>query len=170
MNQLCGCGCGSRVRLPEHTFLYQHHTRGENSPSWNGGKTTDRFGRLRVKARGHHRADSNGYVFAHVLIVEAALGKPVPSRHPTHHADSDPTNNANDNLVLCEDNAYHMLIELRTRAYRACGHASWRKCQHCGVWEPPDKIYISPSGLKVYHRGCANTYHRQWYANKGDTQ
>jgi len=58
-----------------------------------------------------------GAGLAHVLIAEKALGKKLPPGAVVHHADGNPSNNKNSNLVICPSQAYHMLIHARTRAY-----------------------------------------------------
>ena len=62
-----------------------------------------------------HPNAQRGYVREHVLIVERALGKVLAPKHPVHHFDGDKHNNSNKNLVVCEDQSYHMLLERRQR-------------------------------------------------------
>ncbi len=69
----------------------------------------------------------------HVIIAEKALGKPLPKEAIVHHHDGSVSNNANTNLVICENQAYHLLIHARTRIVRAGGDPDKDKiCCSCG--------------------------------------
>ena len=103
-------------------------------------------------------------VYGHVLIIEKALGHPIPAGAPTHHVDEYPSNNVNSNLVLCDSNAYHHFVHMRTRALKECGHASWRRCTFCGKYDDPENMYIY---LKLaYHRSCSSKYNKERYHEK----
>lgn len=93
----------------------------------------------------------------HVLIAEAIFGKALPPGAVVHHADGCPGNDSPNNLVICENSGYHNLLHQRMRAYWACGHAHWRKCQRCKCYDEPKNLYISRRGGAVYHRGCLKT-------------
>ena len=159
---LCQCGCGSRTQIAKMTnrklghkkgepirFVNGHHTNGANNPRWNGGCTVDVRGHLLVSAHGHPRAQSNGYVHEYILVAEKALGKPLPPKAVVHH-------HTPKQLVVCQDQAYHLLIHQRKRAYEACGHANWRKCVHCKEYDDPNNLDIY--GLSIRHRRCERTY------------
>ena len=92
---------------------------------------------------------------AHVDVAEKALGKPLPNGAEVHHIDENPSNNAPSNLVICPDVAYHKLLHQRQRAFDACGHYGWRKCQFCRQYD--DSAHLWTSRKKAYHRGCAAT-------------
>ena len=68
----------------------------------------------------------------HVVIAETALGKPLPEGDIVHHVDAVRTNNANTNLVVCQDQAYHSLLHMRAKAVAAGCPASWVRCRFCG--------------------------------------
>jgi hypothetical protein len=91
------------------------------------------YGYVRVIQHGHPRADSLGHVLEHVLIAERALGKPLPAGADVHHVDENKGNNANANLVICQDRAYHRLLHVRARIVRAGGNPNTEcictKCQ-----------------------------------------
>ena len=110
---------------------------------------------------------ANGYVrlmvhgrtqLVHQWMAEKALGKPLPQDAEVHHVDFDRAHNINRNLVVCPNAAYHDLIEQRTRALLACGHADWRKCRFCKQYDDPASLYISKSN--VHHRSCIAEYYR----------
>ena len=117
----------------------------------------------------HSRANTQGYVPEHVLVCEKALGKPLPEGAEPHHVDGIKSNNTNSNLVLCQDHDYHSLIERRTRAYKACGYANWRKCPYCKKWDDPANMHvyekIDPNRSReiarnAYHVSCNRDYQR----------
>ncbi len=91
-------------------------------------------GYIRVYLPEHPRA-SHGYILEHMLVVERALGKPLPLTAEVHHIDGDHANNTNSNLVVCENGSYHMLLHQRQRALAACGDPSAPACAR-GVWRP----------------------------------
>lgn len=163
----CHCGCGGKTNLSPDTnkkrdyikgnpfnFIKGHTGRGKNNPNWNGGVTV-RHGYKMIFKPEHPKAMNKRYVLEHVYLAEKALGKPLPIGAEVHH--HTPTQ-----LVICQDHAYHFLIEKRTRAYRACGHASWLKCPICKRWDTPEKLYTyypckRHTSLSGYHRSCKST-------------
>lgn len=76
------------------------------------------------------------------LVVEGALGKPLPVTAVIHHIDLNPGNDGNTNLVACEDHEYHFLLHMRQKALVACGHASWRQCDNCKTWGDPARLLL----------------------------
>lgn len=89
---------------------------GPDSNNWKGGKCSQK-GYIKVMAKGHPHADRDGYVFEHRLIAERAVGYPLPPSRPVHHVNENRGDNRNENLVICENNAYHQLLHRRMRAY-----------------------------------------------------
>lgn len=77
---------------------------------------------------------------AHRLIVEERTGIKLPAKAVVHHVDPNDKRANLGHFVVCEDAAYHALIERRTRALAECGHAGWRKCYRCGVWDDPKNL------------------------------
>lgn len=112
----------------------------------------------------HPRAGPTGYVFEHPLVVERAIGKHISVKHHVHHIDLNESNNANDNLVACEDAAYHKLLHKRQRALDACGNANARFCVRC-------KGHDNQEGMKVYgkdavHSACATAHTQKCKARR----
>jgi hypothetical protein len=95
-------------------------------------------------------------VLRHVLKAEKVLGKRLPKGAEVHHFDGDRGNDENNNLVICQDKAYHMLLHARKRAKDACGHADWVKCQICKEYGPVGEVSVYKS-MKV-HLPCWNEY------------
>lgn len=138
---LCQCGCGDLAPIATMTSTVKGHVKGkplrfinghwariqprrqvgaragENNPNWKGGEIVLSLGYRKVRCEGHPRASGPGrYVYEHILIAEAALGKHLPVGAEIHHVNSDPGNNRGRNLVVCQDHAYHMGLHRRARA------------------------------------------------------
>jgi hypothetical protein len=159
----CACGCGGKTKIAVKSntrdgcrkgqpkkYIYGHH-----KGNWKGGKTIC-HGYVLIKAKDHPKSKQNGYIFEHILVAEKALGKSLPPGACVHHKDEMQGNNDSSNLVICQDNAYHKFLHRRMRAYKACGHANWRKCKYCKQYDSLDNL--SASGHGFVHRRCANIY------------
>jgi hypothetical protein len=80
----------------------------------------------------------------HILVAELALGKPLPKGVEVHHVDGDKANNAPTNLVICQDQQYHMLLHVRQRVKAAGGDPNTqRMCADCK--QPVDMVLFPPS-------------------------
>lgn len=100
-------------------------------------------------------------VLNHVLVAERAFGRRLPEGVEVHHVDYNRSNDEPRNLVICDSSAYHSLLHQRTDAYRACGHADWRKCHICKQYDAPGRLrFYLPSGL-VRHIACWRERYRQ---------
>ncbi|MFL5481162.1 MAG: HNH endonuclease [Gemmatimonadaceae bacterium] len=132
-----------------------------NGMAWKGGRHVDHQGYVRVFLPDHPHADTKGYAKEHLVVVTAAMGKPLRAGAEVHHFDEDKTNNGAGNLVACDSRGYHLLLHLRTRALNACGHPDWRRCSYCKRWAAPQLLYIKPNGQQCWHRTCARDYKRQ---------
>ena len=87
----------------------------------------------KVTSHDHKSADAQGHVLEHILVAERALGRPLPDGVEVHHIDNDGTNNANANLVICQDKAYHKRLHVRARIVAAGGDPNTEKfCSDCG--------------------------------------
>ena len=56
----------------------------------------------------HKRAKKNGYVFEHIVVAEAMLGRSLTDSEVVHHIDEDKTNNNPDNLMIFTNNQEHV--------------------------------------------------------------
>lgn len=160
----CECGCGLDVgagrRFRQHHHLSRLHEslRGKRSERQSNGPYMLRYG------PGHPKADRLGYVREHVLIAESALGRILPDKARVHHINGDGHDNRTKNLVICEDDAYHMFIHQRHRALQACGNSRWRRCSFCGRYDDPAAMWTNTSSAR--HRECGAEYMRQFKARK----
>jgi len=180
----CKCGCGGKTLIAQRNspkykkikgkpndFIRGHNSRlriGKKNINWKGGMYISGSGYLYVKNPNNHRAMKNGYVLKHILIAEKALGKAFPEKAIIHHVDEDRLNNKPSNLVICENQAYHMLLHQRLRALISCGNANWMMCRY---WKKYDDI----KNLKTYknkfyfHRDCYNKYQNKSYYRRKKT-
>lgn len=139
---------------------------GSANPNWRGGRSVERGRPLVRVPPDHPRARGNGYIYEYRLIAERALGRPLPQRVNVHHRNGDPADSRPENLVICEDVAYHRIIEARERAYRATGSADALRCEFCGEYDYVENLVTRPRrGTKVrphaHHRDCRNAYRRR---------
>ncbi len=161
----CRCGCGGKTPIAKNNhsthgwikgqpikFIFKHNSRGQCNPRWNGGKRKRSDGYMYIWKPDHPRAAKN-YVMEHILVAEKALGKLLPDKVEIHHINEIRYENFNKNLVLCENLAYHKFLHVRLRALKACGHALWKKCIHCKVWDDPKNMSINAQKT-AYHLSC----------------
>lgn len=85
----------------------ENRPTGEDSPQWKGGITITNGYRC-VLNREHPRAHPNGYVYEHVVVAEAKLGRPLTKGEVVHHIDLDKTNNHPDNLQVFASQTEHV--------------------------------------------------------------
>ena len=159
---LCQCGCNQKTKPYRRTrphlgyvkgcakkYLLGHHCR-------NGGRTVTSEGYVYVKAYGHPHATKSGYVLEHRLMAEQSLGHYLTGDAVVHHVNCNTGDNRPENLVICENTAYHELIERRARALHACGNADWRKCYICKSWSDSGAMYVHKGNghWTIHHRSC----------------
>jgi len=123
--------------------------------------------------RPDHPRATHGYVPEHVLIAEAALGRYLDRKHHVHHHNRKKSDNANTNLVICEDTAYHALLHVRTRIVEAGGDPDRDKiCGNCGL-RPRSEFgpnSIKPDGLNQYCRPCDRVLSRLRYGRRKQSE
>ena len=123
-------------------------------------------GYVYIWAPDHPRASvARGYVAEHILVAEKALGRPLPPKAVVHHVDQDRANNANRNLVVCQNATYHALLHSRQRALRACGNPKWLRCKLCGKYGDPETemggIRNGRGRIAAFHLRCRKRYPKQ---------
>jgi hypothetical protein len=100
----------------------------------------------------------------HCLVAERALGKRLPKGAIVHHVDHDRSNNKPTNLVICPNQAYHLLLHQRERALMACGNPDWRHCGLCKQYDAPENMQRTSQNA-YRHARCYNAYMRKWRAS-----
>jgi hypothetical protein len=106
---LCVCGCGKKVKWSGdkwYRFIYGHQARGKNNSRWKRGFFIDKRGSKVINI------PNRGSVAEARLIAEKVLGRRLKSHEHVHHIDLDPSNNSNNNLLIC-DKAYHLFLHHR---------------------------------------------------------
>jgi len=108
-----------------------------------------------------------GYAYEHVVVAEKALGKPLPLKAKVHHLDEDRANNAGNNLVICEDQAYHAMLHLRMKSLRATGNPNLRQCYCCKEWRQTESFFRRKNGKLIsICKECAKKKKNALYPNR----
>ncbi len=95
--------------------------------------------------------------FEHVHIAESALGHALPAEAEVHHVNGNGRDNANSNLVICQDHAYHFLLHVRARVLRAGGNPNTQRiCTDCKVPVDISLMSVSKGVIQRVCRECAN--------------
>lgn len=102
----------------------------------------------------------------HRVLVEKALGKPLPKRAEVHHIDSDRRNNDPSNLVLCHNHEYHMLLHRRQRAMDLGFNLETQGyCCACKQIKGKESFYgnkARPDGIGEKCKLCSIEYSKSW--------
>lgn len=131
---ICECGCGQRTNIyngrtnraqrkfPGHPAarLPGHGTQavGADHPNWKGGTFRTSNGYVMEYAKGHPKADKNGYVRQHRLVMERHLGRLLKSWEVVHHLNGIKDDNRPENLVVTTASA-HSIEHAPHRVYNS---------------------------------------------------
>ena len=115
--------CDKIASLPSTGLCKTHHLR------W------IRHGRLHTVRAAHGQGrpkTAAGYVlltrdgkriYEHIYLAEKVLGKPLPAKVVVHHMNEKPDDNLTPfNLIVCPDQAYHLLLHRRMEEYKKYGY------------------------------------------------
>lgn len=132
---LCACGCDERVKWCKirnqwNRFINKHQNSRDNSPlkrpetrkkmslvkkgkylrknnsNWKGGFTINKKGIKLINV------PNRGQIPESRLICEKVLGRYLKPHEIVHHIDENPSNNSNNNLLIC-DKSYHLFLHIR---------------------------------------------------------
>ncbi len=159
----CACGCGVARPMLNQWGRPRRYLRGHNQKNMathstaKGGRYVQLNGYVMIRTADHPRS-SNGYVFEHILVAEKAIGRYLEAAHPVHHVNEIKSDNSNSNLVICEDNAYHMLLHQRQRVLDRGGNPDTdKRCFKCDAVKSKSEFVRSSNsrdGLHGYCRPC----------------
>lgn len=124
---------------------------------------------VKVRVPGHPRTGAaDGRVLEHLLVAEKALGKHLPPKAVVHHWDRDGENNEPANLVICENNVYHLLIHQRMRAFEACGNPAAHRCLLCSGYDRQEEMVPSSRLNPTYrqHASCRKAHFKKYNSRK----
>ena len=79
---------------------------GPNNPAWRGGRKKT-LGYIFVWQPHHPKANPDGYVQEHRLIVEKALNRFLKAREVVHHANGKTDDNRLENLIVFKGSGVH---------------------------------------------------------------
>lgn len=97
----------------------------------------------------------------HRAIAMKVLGRSLKGDERVHHIDGNGCNNSHDNLVICPDQAYHVLLHTRTAALDNFGDVHARCCYICKQYDDTTSMTFMSRGKDsfYYHKKCAmNNY------------
>lgn len=102
----------------------------------------------------HHRADSTGCVYEHVIVAERKLGRKLKDCEVVHHIDFNRSNNSPENLMIFANNAEHTAYHKTNMAYQV-GDVWFSKrkihiCKECGK-----QFTLTNYGQKYCSHECA---------------
>ncbi len=165
---LCMCGCGVPTRIATFTdrsgvkgfprkFLRHHNPRKAITLDY-------RVDHKATRQRGKKMR-------LHVVRAEMALGKALPSTAIVHHADGSKSDDAP--LVICQDQAYHLLLHSRMRIKAAGGNPNTDSiCSCCRLAKPRSAFSrhsITTTGVDRYCRECKSAKDLVWRPRKRST-
>ncbi len=99
-----GLDTTSVVRVLKRSGIEIIKRVGKLHPMWKGGKIKKGgAGYIGIWKPDHERADHQGYVYEHTLVMEKMIGRlPVKGKESVHHINLEKTDNEPENLYLCD--------------------------------------------------------------------
>lgn len=157
----CKCGCGEFTKDPIKEYRPGHRPQSyeeilkRSKSRFRNSKTPDGHGYLIV------RDGMCSINLEHRKIVEEVLGRKLLKKNRVHHINGNGADNRKENLVVCEDTAYHFLLHRREAALKACGNPFFRKCPVCQKWDDPINLKAYLNDSHVRHKACRNKMRRE---------
>jgi hypothetical protein len=82
--------------------------RGENNPSFTGGRHVLSIGYVVILAPEDPEADPRGYIYEHRFVARSVVGRMLLPGEVVHHIDGDKANNAPENLMVFPSQSAHL--------------------------------------------------------------
>lgn len=97
--------CGKPTRRESRAVFCSRTCQGigqtaEHNPMWNGGVKLHSSGYVMLLMKGHHEADTNGYIFEHRYVMEQHLKRRLAPNEIVHHKNGIKIDNRLDNLQV----------------------------------------------------------------------
>lgn len=103
----CECGCETIIKSRDYRnrkkrFCNFHNfgVRGNRHPAWKRGWGITPRGYVKIWDPSYHRANTEGYVFEHIIVVERMLGRPLAKHECVHHLNRNKQDNRPENLKV----------------------------------------------------------------------
>lgn len=139
---LCQCGCGVATSIATDNYASRGYVKGQPVPFVLGHNKRSGKGKS-YSYRGGRSRTRGGAKREHVIVAERALGRPLPVGTHVHHVDGNKRNNANSNLVICQDGSYHRLLHSRAKVVHAGGNPNTHHwCHQCKTPKPFSDFYM----------------------------
>jgi hypothetical protein len=94
------CQCGRPKMVTSLTCTVWRKNGGKSNSNWKGGRTTHKRGYVMVWAPEHPRGARSKYVFEHILVLEASIGRYLIQGESVHHRNGVRGDNRIENLEL----------------------------------------------------------------------
>lgn len=91
--------------------------RKESNPNYKGGRRVMKGGYIGIYMPDHPQSNIDGLVAEHRLVVEKHIGRFLTESEIVHHDDGIRSNNAIENLTLCESQSEHMKLHRKEGRY-----------------------------------------------------
>lgn len=155
--KFCSKSCSAKVRV------------GALHPGWKGGRRVS--GQQYPLLCETHPKRQRRTIEEHIHICESALGGPLPEKSEVHHWNGKKHDNRNENLVICQDRAYHMLLHARQRRLKDTGDFSLKRCHKCNEISPLadfPKNKNNWDGTAFLCFKCIRGRKSEWWAKNSD--
>lgn len=160
------CGNAFLTYKPKQRFCSRpcasKHAVGPNHQNWKGTHWVNQGYVYRTVSPNARKGE-------HVIIAESALGRPMPEKAVVHHWDENPLNNFPSNLVICENQTYHLLLHARTARIKDTGSFALKRCFCCKEVKPMNDFPVKSSnwdGRYAWCKPCANKKNLDGYYRK----
>ncbi len=168
----CQCGCGQPTNINKKNSTSHHLVKGQPRRFLAGHNTKLQKPRKRSLRALCVRREGR-VVRHHRVRAEQALGRPLPPKAVIHHPDRDPWN-PDARLVICDSQAYHMLLHRRMRIQAAGGNPNTDgRCSCCKQVKPIEEFYRRKTAVGRARIGtvmntcksCAKIRLARWHQN-----